>query len=82
MMDFGWSWGWPILGMVMMSAFWLLIIGGGVWLAVTLSRNAGQRGDGTSATSARRILEERLARGEIDVEEFKTRAAALEEKRP
>ncbi|HEV8681379.1 MAG TPA: SHOCT domain-containing protein [Actinomycetota bacterium] len=62
----------------MMWAMWLpsivllaALIGFGVWAV----RRFTERG---SRTSARQILEERLARGEIDTEEFETRLRALE----
>jgi putative membrane protein len=43
----------------------------GIW---AVRRFSEPRGD----ASARRILEERFARGEIDAEEFRSRLAALE----
>ena len=57
--------------------FWVFVVAGIVWLALTLSRS--QAGSDGGASSARRILEERLARGEIDAEEFRLRRAAIEE---
>lgn len=56
-----------------MMLFWTLIIVLGIFAAVKLSRYQGGFGSG----EARRILEERFARGEIDGEEFRTRAEAL-----
>lgn len=61
-------------GWLVMLAFWVFVIAGIVWLVLTFGRPQ-QRGGGE--TSAMHILEERLARGEIDVEEFRTRRAAL-----
>ena len=61
-------WGW-LLGMVGMVAFWGLIIWA-VWYFVTgQSRRPGQVS--RSPGEARRILDERLARGEIDAEEYR-----------
>ena len=63
-------------GGVWMLLFWVFVIAGIVWLVLTLSRSqTRERGSGHDAVQ---ILEERLARGEIDAEEFRTRRAALE----
>ena len=63
-------------GGVWMLLFWVFVIAGIVWLVLTLSRSqTRERGSGLDAVQ---ILEERLARGEIDAEEFRTRRAALE----
>jgi len=56
--------------MFWMIVFWTVLIGGGAWLAVSLSRS-GRRGD------AEDMLRERLARGDIDVDEFNRRVAAM-----
>lgn len=61
-------------GWLVMLFFWVFVIAGIVWLVLAFGRPQ-LRGGGE--TSALRILEERLARGEIDVEEFRTRRAAL-----
>lgn len=59
-------WGW-FLGSIGMVVFWGLIIWG-IWYAVTgITRQQNQR---DSAGQARRILDERLARGEITPEEY------------
>lgn len=68
---------WFGFGGLVMLLFWVFLIAGIVWLVLTLGRSQARTGEGTG--SARRILEERLARGEIDVEEFRSRRAALEE---
>jgi len=53
----------------------VLILGALVVLGIWAVRRFSEpRGD----ASARRILEERFARGEIDAEEFRSRLAALE----
>lgn len=67
---------WFGFGGLLMLLFWIFAIAGIVWLVLLLSQSQ-VRGGGQS--SALRILEERLARGEIDAEEFRTRRAAIEE---
>ena len=69
---------WFGFGGVLMLLFWVFVIAGIVWLVLALSRQQQLRGGG-GESSALRILEERLARGEIDTEEFRTRRAAIEE---
>ena len=68
---------WFGLGGVLMVLFWVFVIAGIVWLVLTLSRSQTRASD-EGRGAAVRILEERLARGEIDAEEFRTRRAALE----
>lgn len=65
------------LGGLMMMLFWIFAIAGIVWLVLTISRSQSPRVGGES--NALRILEERLARGEIDAEEFRIRRAAISE---
>ena len=75
----GWG-GWIVMTLVML-AFWALVIFGVV---------AVFRGVGKSSGPAERptrhdpleILEERFARGEIDVEEYEARAQVLRDARP
>jgi putative membrane protein len=80
--DWGTSWGWMgFAGMLFMVLFWVVVAAGAVWAVNALSRPrdvaAGPRPeDGGGAV---RILEERLAKGEIDVEEFRSRRAAMQE---
>lgn len=66
-MGHGWGW-WMALGWIWMVVFWGLII----WAVYTLvSRLSG--GSGTTGMpwpSAREILEQRYARGELTHEEF------------
>ncbi len=69
---------WFGCGGLLMVAWWVLVVAGIVWLALTLTRSQSASPD---TSSALRILEERLARGEIDTEEFRTRRAAIEERR-
>ena len=68
---------WFGLGGLVMVLFWIFVIAGTVWLVLAFGRSqtAGASEDGRSA--AVRILEERLARGDIDAEEFRARRLAL-----
>jgi putative membrane protein len=70
---------WFGFGWLLMLLFWVFVIAGIVWAVLTLSRQQHARGGGGGESGALRILEERLARGEIDTEEFRTRRAAIEE---
>jgi putative membrane protein len=65
--------------MLLMGLFWLLVIAGVIYLVVVLARRAGSE-PGRSAASDRamEILRERLARGEIDEEEFERKKKMLE----
>jgi putative membrane protein len=60
--------GWWMLGSYL---FWALVVALAVYVVVRLARPAG------SQSNAKTILDERLARGEIDAEEYRTRLAAL-----
>lgn len=74
MMGFeGFGWGFMGIGMIL---FWVFLIAGTVWLVMAMSGQAGRRPEDDRG-SAIRILEERLARGEIDVDEYTARKAAL-----
>ncbi|HAF09115.1 MAG TPA: hypothetical protein DCK98_03415 [Chloroflexi bacterium] len=63
-------------GGLFMLLFWVFVIAGILWLVLTLSRTQMRGGEESSAL---RILEDRLARGDIDPEEFRTRRAAITE---
>ena len=66
------GWGWA-----MMALFWTLgvaLLAGLVWAA---TRRADGPGSGAQPT-ARDLLDERLARGEIDADEYRRRRDALE----
>jgi putative membrane protein len=76
----GWAWWQAGLMWVGMIAFWGLLI----WLVYALftgaARRVGQPGDDQErrGSDALRILDERLARGEIDTEEYGRLREALE----
>jgi putative membrane protein len=59
-------------GWIFMTAFWVLVIAGVVWLVRTAGRPSE---DGRG--SARRILDERFANGDLSVEEYEQRRRAL-----
>ena len=65
--------GWWIVMMLVMVAFWVAVIAGIVWLVRTAAGGATPR-----RASARERLDERLANGEIEVEEYQARLAALD----
>ena len=75
--------GWWFLMVIMMIVFW----GGLIWIGISLLRhnhhapqltspNAEPRGQ---RPSAQEILAERLARGEIDTDDYRQRLEALQE---
>jgi len=72
----GWGMGW--IGMIMMIAFWALIIVGLVflvkWLIQTTSKGKETVQSGSKALD---ILQERYARGEIDKTEFEMKKRDL-----
>jgi putative membrane protein len=74
--DAGWHWAWMAILLVVTLAFLGLI----VW-AVTrhpaAAAGPGPMGPTGSTNRAREILAERLARGEITVEEYRERLQAL-----
>ncbi len=63
----GWSWWAATLMWVGMIAFWALIIG----LVFALATGGSRGREGEPTDRARRILDERLARGAIDSEEYR-----------
>ena len=70
----GWgSWmGW--LGPVLMAAFWVLVIVGGIFLIRSLVRQGQGRGREDSALD---VLKRRYARGEIGKEEYEAKRQDL-----
>ena len=67
---FAWMWVWPV---IVLAGLVLLVLGV-VWLAQGRSLGSGAF---HAASSGRRILDERYARGEIDDEEYQRRRAQL-----
>ena len=77
--EMGWG-GWLLMGL-MMVAFWSLVI----FVIVAMFRGSSgfsRPGGGAQRRSAdegaRRILDERFARGDIDQQDYQARLAALE----
>lgn len=73
-----WFLGWGVLWMIMITAFWLLVLMG-LALAVRWLWRVGS-GIGTVRTqeeSALEILKKRYVRGEIDKEEFEAKKRDL-----
>lgn len=70
--DNGWGGGfwWSFLMMTMMIVFW----GGLIWFAATLIRRRNK-----TPQTAHEILAERLARGEIELDDYRQRRQALEQ---
>ena len=72
-----WSGGWGVMGFGTMILFWGLIIVLIVVAVRWLSHQGGSFGAANGTLNALRTLEERLAKGEIDVAEFEERKKAL-----
>ncbi|HEX7246832.1 MAG TPA: SHOCT domain-containing protein [Actinomycetota bacterium] len=66
----GWWWGWLV-----MVGFWVVIVLLVVWAVRGSGRN--DHSDRADRSSAERTLDERFARGEIDVDEYEARREAL-----
>jgi putative membrane protein len=69
------GWGWWLLMSIGMVAFWGVVIFGAVWL---LRGGSPQRPGQPSPERPQEILERRLARGEISVEEYERLTATIE----
>jgi putative membrane protein len=69
--DGGWAWWQAGLMWLVMIAFWALLIWGVYTLVTGINRRPGEAGNRSRRDGAAlRILDERLARGEIDTEEY------------
>lgn len=72
-MMYGWMGGYGWIGMIISLVFWLLVLGGLVWLVVWAVRRSGTGGY-TSNTAAgispKEIAQQRYARGEITREQY------------
>jgi putative membrane protein len=78
----GWAWWQAGLMWLAMIAFWALLIWAIYKLVTGITRRPGDsEGRGGQDGGARRILDERLARGEIDAEEYQ-RLRDLPDDRP
>ena len=78
----GYGYGWGGWMMLTMLLFWVFVIALIVWLVLTVARSQSQSSSPDSAArGGLGILQERLARGEIDADEYRQRRALLEEGR-
>lgn len=67
----GFGFGGMLLGGLLMLAFWVLVIGGVIWLVVTLARGSQSLpGTPTAGQTPLDILKTRYAKGEITKEQF------------
>jgi len=67
----GWGFGLPWIGGILMLAFWVLVIGGIVWVVQSLARDGGRPGTGTpNSETPLDVLKRRYAAGNITKEEF------------
>lgn len=69
----GGSYGWWILMTIMMVVFW----GGILWFAVSVIRRPTHTSQNVTRETAQEILDARLARGEIELDEYRLRSEAL-----
>jgi putative membrane protein len=76
--DGGWGWGaWLLMGL-MMLVFWGIVAALVIYVVRSVShRPEASTGGGASADQAMCILDERFARGEIDVDEYSQRRDVL-----
>jgi putative membrane protein len=77
---YGWNDGWSWWAMALsMVVFWGLVVAGIVIVVRILGKPAASRDglDVRDGSEARRILEKRFARGEIDQEEYRSRLRTL-----
>ena len=78
MMSGPWVWGWGILWMLMITAFWVLVLLGLALVVRWLWRAGSEvRPAKLPEESALEILKKRYARGEIGKEEFETKKRDL-----
>jgi putative membrane protein len=68
-----WGAGWWVVMVLMMVVFWGLVIAGVVWLVRYLARGAGNH----RGPSAVELLDQRLARGGVSIEEYRERRRVL-----
>jgi putative membrane protein len=67
----GFGFGGMLLGGLLMLAFWVLVIGGAIWLVVTLARGSQSTpGTHTAGQTPLDILKARYAKGEVTKEQF------------
>lgn len=69
----GWDGGWWIVMALGMILFWALVVAGIVWIV----REVGGHRHGGVGKTPMEVLDERVARGEISVEEYEARRTVL-----
>lgn len=76
------GWGWTM--MIFGSLIWIGFLGLIAWLSIQWTRNSSQGSPPSqpSSKTARELLDERLARGEIDLDEYERRSDALDRHTP
>ena len=76
------GWGWAMV--IVWSAVWIGFLGVLVWAATQWARRSpdGRPVDSRPGKSAHDLLDERLALGEIDSDEYHRRREALEQRPP
>ncbi len=76
------GWGWAM--MIVWSVVWVGFLGVIAWSAVQWGRGALRHEVHSElpGTTARDMLDERFARGEIDLDEYQQRRRALEQRPP
>jgi putative membrane protein len=79
MMDCPGGGGWMMgAAMIVSALLFLALVAAGLWLLVRAISGRSPRPSNARGSSARTILEERFARGEIDRDEFEERRRTLE----
>jgi putative membrane protein len=68
----GWDGGWMWLWGTLMALTWAAVIAVAVWIVLRSNRRGG-----TSSARAKEILDERFARGELTMKEYRERREAL-----
>ena len=63
---------------IWMIMFWIIVIGGGVWILASLFPRANSYPPANPGNDALEVLKERYARGEISKEEYQTIRHELE----
>jgi putative membrane protein len=71
------GWGWAY--MLFLSITWVVAVVVVTWAVVTVLRSGASSPDRGDARAAREILDERLAKGELDLEEYRNLRAAIDD---
>lgn len=71
------GYGMPWFGGIAMMIFWVIVLGAIVWVAIAVSRNAGQNQAAPRSETPLDVLRRRFAAGEINKEQFEEMKRAL-----